>query len=251
MSTIIETERTENAIVPKEGGNISCTALIPNDVEHSQRALIAWCRDKIELVKSETAEFVASYQHAKSHKWATRTLKKHADLSSMRVVYYEKMLAALESGFVIVPNFPIALFAIRTERKSPVGNPQNSYQWSVPDYEQSGEFLPIGAGEYQNPLPEVFSEGPFLVEGKTEERFNSYPIAWRKLEFPVSMAKVEIMRSTEEAMKLKIFDQFGILPETSRAGKKKVDPLIVGQLNDPRGRVVTFMIAWHLDTSVL
>lgn len=251
MSTLIKTESDHAIVSRKENGNIACTALIPKDVEQSQSALIAWCRDKIELVKSETAELWASYHHAKSHKWSTRTLKKHADLSAMRVVYYEKFLAALEAGFVIVPNFPVALFAIRTEEEHPAPDSRNTYQWSVPDYEQSSEFLPIGAGEYRNPLPEVVVSKPFNPEGKTQSVVNSYPSEWKKLEFPITMAKVDIMRSTEQAMKLKIFDQFCILPESARKGKKKVDPLIVGQLNDPRGRVVTFMIAWHLDTSVL
>lgn len=84
----------------------------------------------------------------------------------------------------------------------------------------------------------------------------TYPAEWREVDFPITMAKPEIMQATTRAMALKIFDQFGILPaEANRTGPRpKGDPLVVAQIIDPRptsDRRVTFMIAWHLDTRVL
>ncbi len=71
---------------------------------------------------------------------------------------------------------------------------------------------------------------------------------WKELEFPLQMAKLNIMEATNRAMALKCFDDFGIMP-----GKKKEDPIIVARLRDPRStkyweKWITFMVAWHLNT---
>lgn len=65
------------------------------------------------------------------------------------------------------------------------------------------------------------------------------------------MSKPKIMEATTRAMALKIFDDFGILPE-----ERKQDPLIIARIRDPRStaynhRFVSFIIAWNLNTSTL
>lgn len=243
----------ESSIVKKEDGNVACTALMPSQMADSQTALIAWAKDKVETMKAESTELHEAWQHAKDRKWATGTLRKHFTLAIRRVTFYEKILAALEAGFVIVPNFPVAMFAIRTENESPVYFSHRTPVWAGdPLFEQEAEALPIGAGEYQNPLPVTWRSKPFDVEGSTTKHVDVETVGWKELNFPITMAKPEIMRATDRAMALKIFDQFGILPAEARSQKRaKGDPVIVGQLLDPRGRVVTFMIAWHLDTRTL
>lgn len=236
----------ESPIVHKENGNVTLTALMPSDMQLCQDSMIAWAREKVSMQKAEAEELRESYELAKKSKWKSGTLKKHWTLAFNRITFYEKMLAALEAGFVIVPNFPISLFAIRTDGDSPSTQVSVvSSRWSIPSHEQMADSLPVGVGDYQNPMPIIDTE-KFQDGEKT--KYQSYPIAWRNIEFPVTMAKPEIMRATDRAMALKIFDQFGILPAAARP---KGDPLIVAQLLDPRGRVVTFLVAWHLDTRVL
>jgi len=68
------------------------------------------------------------------------------------------------------------------------------------------------------------------------------------VDFPVSVVKPSILKATQQAMALKLFDQMGIVQ--NQVGN---DPIVVGQLLDPRGnrRCVTFFVAWWLDTASL
>lgn len=51
------------------------------------------------------------------------------------------------------------------------------------------------------------------------------------------------------AMALNVFDQLGVVRNSVRSG----DPIVVGQILDPRGggRMATFFVAWWLDTADL
>lgn len=238
-------------VVRREDGNVAVTALVPEQMSSCQSALIAWCSEKVVSMKAEAEELSQAFESAKAKKWSSATLRKHATLATERVEFYEKMLAALQHGFVIVPNFPISLFAIRTEADKPSGHARLYTYQSTPIFEQESQSLPVGEGEYKNPFPHVADWQTFkTADGKDAK--SCFPTVWNKFTFPITMAKPQIMEAADRTMALKIFDQLGILPaETHKARRAKGDPLIVGQLLDPRGRIVTFMIAWHLDTRVL
>jgi len=64
------------------------------------------------------------------------------------------------------------------------------------------------------------------------------------------MCKPQIMEATSRAMALKIFDRFGVFPPT-----QDDDPVILGQIVHKAGqyrtKIVSFLIAWHLNTNVL
>lgn len=268
QNTVVPIEEAPNAqplavipstspVVKKPDGNISVTALVPEQMSSCQSALVAWCQQKIADVRGEAVELRGAFEQAKAKKWKTSVLRRHALLAEKRVVFYEKMLAALEHGFIIVPNFPVGMFAVRKE-----GSPDRRYLgyvkvgYSRPKHEQIPDNLPEGEGEYQNPYPYVYDFGRTKDE-HGNEIVATAPNAWKELDFPVAMAKPEIMEAADRAMALKIFDQLGILPaEVIRTGRATRDPIIVGQLVDPRSttynkKVVTFMIAWHLDTRAL
>lgn len=244
----------ESPIVLKEGGNIACTALVPEQMTQCQDALTHWCELKIESMQAETKELMEAYTHAKERKWKTGTLKKHADLAASRVTFYEKMLGALRNGYVIVPNFPVSVFAIRTDEERPK---VMDYNWvrvgnTMPTQEQEAPQLEAGEGEYKNPFPHVFSGWSTHKDSNGVEYSRPAVGGWQEMNFPVTMAKPEIMRAADRTMALKLFDDLGILPaQTAATRRAKGDPIIVGRLHDPRGRIVTFMIAWHLDTRVL
>lgn len=247
----------ESPIVQKEGGNIACTALVPEEMTTCQSALIEWAKAKVASTRAEAAELKESYEHAKARKWKTGPLKRHSDLAADRVTFYEKMLSALEHGFVIVPNFPVSMFAVRKEGESPDGKTVlvkgNNY---IPRYQQEPDAAPEGDGEYRNPFPHVQSYISHR-DDHGNEITRAYPTAWDEMSFPVTMAKPEIMRAADRAMALKVFDQLGILPAETMAQKRaKGDPIIVGQIVGPKNaygvrKTVTFMIAWHLDTRAL
>lgn len=243
-------EETAVATIPQTVpvvADVQLTATQPDEIATAQQALIEWTNKKIDSLQAERIELEDAYNHAVSQKWASGTLKRHAALAAKRIEFYEKMKSALESGFVIIPNFPVTVFAVRTERQKPL-KLMTSHRYDT--HEQKAECLDEGAGEYKNPFPLCYErEFPNPTEEDPNRKGHSFwAEAWKDLEFPVTMSKVQIMEATTRAMALKIFDDFGIMPE-----RKKEDPIIVARLLDPRStkynrRFVTFMVAWHLNT---
>ncbi len=228
--------------------DVQLTATEPDEIASAQQALIMWTTQKILALRREQKDLQDAYEHAVSQKWASGTLKRHALLAAKRIEFYDKMKAALEHGYVIIPNFPVTVFAIRTNKDKPLKMLTDSWGDS---HEQKAEMLPAQEGEYKNPFPKVWQRE--LQKGTKENNWKSITEYyaddnWKDLEFPVSMSKVRIMEATTHAMALKLFDDFGIMPE-----RKKEDPIIVARLLDPRStrynrRFVTFMVAWHLNT---
>jgi hypothetical protein len=70
-----------------------------------------------------------------------------------------------------------------------------------------------------------------------------------EVDFPMRAMKPVILQAAARAMALKIFDQIGTVENSRAVG----DPILVGQLLDPRGnrRRTTFFIAWWVDTEML
>jgi len=230
---------TDNAIAPIQS-DIQLTAMLPHEMVVAQQELISWCEKKVAVETTDRDELKQSYEYAKSHKWRWQPLYNQYNKQVKIVSYYEKMLAALKEGFYIVPNFPIDMFAVRTKNKKVKHFVTTS--WSETHEQDSGE-LKIGEGEYKNPHPRVF---------RKEQNDKTYYFAkeWNEFEFPITMAKPNIMEATNYAMALKIFDKIGIMP-----AQKRTDPVIIGQImlktNNYHRKIVSFMIAWHLNTNVL
>lgn len=246
-----------NELVPA-APPLELTATTPVEMQQAQAGLIQWCEQKIASMKGEAAELQESYEVAAKNKWRTATLKRHAELAAKRVTYYEKIKAALEAGYCIVPNFPVTLFAIRTDKTKPatvlrVENYHNRHSSVGYVKTQEAKALEIGEGQYQSPLaPEVSDyKGEITSDsGYKLHQYHTYCEEWGEFEFPINMAKPSIMQATERAMRKLVFDELGILPSPSQ---KKEDPLIVGRIIVPSPlairyrKRITFIIAWHLN----
>lgn len=226
--------------------DISATATAPDEMAQAQSALIAWCRNKVSTLKEEHKELAAAHAQAVKNKWAAAPLGRQVERCKKRVEFYKRMEQALVHGYVIVPNFPVTAFAIRTGKDKPL---KMMGDWRS-SHEQLPEGLPAGEGEYKNPFPEIWQHtipDP-TKEDQTRKTTQYWAEAWKDLDFPLTMAKPRIMEATSQAMALKIFDDFGILP-----GRTQKDPIIVARLKDPRStkydkKWITFMVAWHLNT---
>lgn len=232
--------------------DIEVTATEPGEMLPAQNQLIDWCQRKCAALTQEKKELMDAYHHAVEHKWKSTPLKAAADRLQKRIVFYGKIGAALESGYCIVPNFPVSLFAIRTDRTKPL-KLMGTYRHE--NREQSSEGCDIGSGEYKNPLPVIYKRTSDEPDGKggTKKVTHYWAEDFEAVDFPIQMAKPRIMEATTRAMALNIFDEFGILPAA-----RKEDPLIVGRIKlagTPRFRRddnrVTFIIAWHLNTAML
>lgn len=233
------------ATVPPQ--NIQLTATEPDEIAQCQQHLIAWGKAKIAELTAEATELGEAYKRAVTVKWKSEPMKRLWDKALKRVSFYQKMVSALEHGFVIIPNFPVTVFAIRTDKLRAL-KLVTTRHWDT--HEQKSPGLPEGEGEYQNPFPVIWSRTlPAPTQQEPKKTITEYwGEEFKELEFPIQMAKPKIMEATSRAMALKIFDDFGIMPE-----RQKEDPIIVARLKDPRGskhspRFITFMVAWHLDT---
>lgn len=222
--------------------DLQLTAKTPAEMLSSQAHLVEWCDKKLAALEFDVQELKGATEHAKKNKWKWQVHERHWKLAEKRLSFYQKVKAALIAGYYIVPNFPVQMFAIKTKRNYPNRQTSNVY-WS--DKKQDPQELKIGDGIYQNPFP--------IVEriSKTDEHDTlSYATEWDEMEFPVSMAKPDIMEATTRAMALKIFDEIGVFPDYKR--ERGEDPVIIGRIirkTNYSKKVVSFMIAWHLNTN--
>lgn len=254
------TDQKETALVPVKKNsvvrtdtqeNMQVTALTPLGMQECQEQLITWFGKKAEKVAEEANELQQNYEIAKKNKWKASTLKRHAALAIKRVDYYKKIKSALEEGYNIVPNMPLDIFAVRTDRKNPLKK-ASFYRWD--GRQARGGFLPEGEGRYVNPDPtQSYYEVtvPNKKTGEDEEKEEWFADEFQDVEFPIHMAKPEIMEATSRAEAMNIFDEIGVLP-----ARRKVDPLIMGRIRDPRSSIyhdkhISFIIAWYLDTSTV
>lgn len=234
-------------------GDLMLTAVGPGDMSQCQSALILWTEKKVAALKADQYELLAEVEVAKRRKWKWTIYQAHADKLGKRIVFYEKMRAALVEGYCIVPNFPVSLFAIRTDRKNPLKMWTNK-SWNS-KFIQDAKALPAGEGEYKSPNPVVMEGRSYevtLKDGSKQTLQNAWADSWDGLEFPANMAKLEIMEAAERAMALKIFDEICMFPSDRQ---RHPDPVLFGTIIDKRNSYtvhrVSFMIGWHLNTKTL
>lgn len=163
--------------------------------------------------------------------------------------------AALESGYVIIPNFnEIDVFAIRTTRKRPKGNTsEGGENWVQKPNEQQSNTPELGEGRYVNAdtINEEWTTQKKLSDGRVVDKTMSTAIAFDAIDFPFKFIKPEIMERTAEAMEKLCFDDIGILPNRNI---RKGDPMVVGRIWTKRGydkKCVSFLITWFVDTSAI
>jgi hypothetical protein len=257
---------TDSAPAIKDSSDLSVIAQTPDEMKSANLALIAWCDQKIRELRAEHVELCTASDHAKKMKWQWRTLHAQALKCAKRMIYFGKMRQALKEGFFIVPNFPVNVFAIRTERGYPL------QMWSIDENysykpfrhkQQPSSMLPEGEGEYKNPFPLVRHRRELAKkpDGSPQINWVQWADEFKDIEFPLCMAKPQIMEATSRAMAMKLFDDFGLFEghTTMRVHvERRVtrDPIIVARLKDPRSttyewRGISFIVAWHLDTAVL
>lgn len=262
--------------VEKVGDNLDLVAATPTGLEQCQVSLIDWMKNKIEFVKTEIAtaqqeetELQNAYEYAKKQKWRNDVLHKQWQSSikrkehqMRRLDYYHKLLTALENGYFIVPPMGMEIFAIRTDKGKPLRKWRCLTSMNLGNFEQDAQVLPEGKGDYQNPQPEVEVDYAHeFTDPQTKVTKRAYYAeSWKEIDFPHNMVKPRIMEATTRAMAIKVFDELGVLPQDYR---RNPDPVIIGKIYEPlptqtensrnwrKGKAITFMIAWHLNTKDL
>jgi hypothetical protein len=219
----------------------------------AQAQLLEWAEAKIEVEKATLADAQAQLAMAKSMKHRTGAYTNQVTLAKDSVNFYEKLKLAIEAGYTIVPNFPVQTIAIRTGRSVPKSQELNA-QYHSGLNEIPFERLPAGDGHYVDPVPYAGRRTDINIkgDGSEEKKRVIYSKGFRDVAFPANLARVEVLQHLDRAMQTKIFDSIGILPAVP---KRKVDPMIIGQIHHKVSstvtRVTSFMIAWWVDTSGL
>lgn len=226
----------------------------------AQAQLVQWADGKLAEARALLEEAATNLAHAKEQDWKLSGWYRQRLTAQKKVEFYEKIHAALAAGYVIVPDFPIDIFAIRTERTYPVKHySTTNHTWSDNvDRTQHSELLPIGTGDYHDSQP-LEKRGPEKKTDTGETVYGQWADAFKDVDFPIKAVRPVILEETSKALALKIFDEIGCLPgrpgwRPNRVpGRKGVDPMVIGRItyryNQYHQKTVSFLIAWWLKSS--
>ncbi len=229
--------------------DLSLVALTPGDMTPTQHALSGWCTRKVAALEAEFKELEEHQLIAQSNGWKLSALNAALNRTTKRIDYYRKMQIAVDEGYVLVPNFPAEIMAVRVREDRGPGQ-------KVADYSYSGAFnataaqLPAGEGRYVDDDLPVRDESTETVDANGKDtkarRFvaDSYN---EEIDMPFKGVKPAVLDAVGRAMALKVFDRISLVRNQG------TDPIFVGELLDPRGndRRCTFFLAWWLNTADL
>lgn len=215
---------------------------------HAQ--MLAWVETARTQTFTELDEERTNLATATERKWATEPFKKRVARLTKRVEFFDKIEAALREGYVLVPNFPMTVFAIRTDARAPKGGIEEG-RWN--QFVQRAQILPEGHGRYVDPRPKVMTQESQVPDGNGGKKtaVSQWPAEeFDAVTFPLAMARPLLMTRAGETMARKIFDEVGIVTDS---GGPRPDPILVGRILNPnRGRPpVSFFLGWSFDPSRL
>jgi hypothetical protein len=220
-------------------------ALTPAEMPAAQHALTEWCAMKVQALRQELRDLEENQQIGVEAGMKTSRWNASIARTERRIVYYDKLKAAVEAGYLIVPNFPINIFAVRVKRAR---QPQKAHEHKWGGFRAEAQLLPAGEGRYVDEQVKFLDMSHKTMKDGKEVFVEQYLTDdYDAVDFPVTLVKPSVVARTQVAMTARIFDQIGLV---ASAG---TDPIVVGRLLDPRGggRCTTFFIAWWLDTRTL
>lgn len=233
-----------------EPENLSLVALTPAEMPVAQTALVEWCTRKIAHHEAEVADLRANHEIAKRNRWGSRgALERTIKREEERIAYYGRIKAALDAGYLIIPNFPIDAFAVRVKEGSKPRWMRSNWRSNDLVDAKPTRALPAGSGEYVDDQKVVEEHAHTYPDGKTKTWLTTNEFD-REIDFPLVGIKPVILEAAERALAARIFDRIGVVQQ-----RRKEDPILVGQIERKNGRygvkTVTFFIAWWLNTEDL
>ena len=215
-------------------------AYTPNELVIAQRTVRGWCAENIRRLYRQKQDAQKNVETAISGKFNSKPFKSLVKRCERRIVYYKKIGKAIKLGYMIVPNFDLDLFAVRTTQKKPR---KQTSTWDA-SFNQEGQQLAEGEGRYVDVNP-FWAESERPKGDKMETYY--FPTAFdEEISFPVAIIQPGIVKETTRAMGHKLFDQVGVA-----TGRRvfRADPIVCGRFLDPiqRDKAVTFFIAWWMD----
>lgn len=227
-------------------------ALTPAQVPAVQADLAEWCRNKCVELGKDLARARQSLSIVTAAGWQKTAFVREISKVRSRMIYFAKIREAVQHGYLVVPNFPVEVMAIRLDPERQRFQQSDYDNIDVTDQGAKGQMLAPHEGQYvANRRPA--RDSSYTVTNKDgSTRLESLYTAsgYEDPDFPIKLIRPEVLDATRQAMALKLFDRIGVV--TGR----DADPLVVGQIIDPRStkwnvRVVSFFVAWWLDPGTL
>lgn len=243
---------TTETIPPR--GDLIAFARNAAEMQQGQTQLIAWSANKLTEAQQHLEHMEANLKQAKEYGWALRGFQEATRVARKQFFFYEKLHAAFNEGYCVVPDFPIDVFAVRTAATCPASEMAEVQQpWHDGSRALEGEALPLAEGGYVSDQPMVKQDKIERMdsEGKTVVRYRRWSDEFREVDFPIKTAAITVLDATGRAMALKLFDEIGILPVRKQ---KNADPMVIGRIqykHNGSTKTVSFVIAWFLRESDL
>lgn len=228
-------------------------ALDRPQLEAAHGKMLEWAQGKLDEIDVDLDVERTALQLAVDSKFVTSPFERRIKRLERQRTFYEKIQAAVRLGYAIVPNFPMTIFAIRTDAGRPRGTETDS-QWER--FRQNARQLPEGEGFYVSPDVDRLQRSETEPDGKggTKLRYWYSPgEEFKDVAFPVALAKPVLMSRVAAAMAHKLFDQIGVAMDSAQPDARKGDPILLGRILNPRtGRPhFTVFLAWYFDPSSL
>lgn len=230
-------------------------AVSPEGVGREQAELRSWLAVKIHRLHQDQEEAEECAEIAGKAKQKAGPFRRLAKKLGKQAIYYEKIGAAIDADYLILPNFSLDLFAVRVQHERPVAGARYEGVGQIMDRDQGGGALPQGEGRYV--APEPFIEHVRDGETPTGHTYEIWAASeYDAVAFPVIAVKPAVMAATAKAQAHKLFDEIGLCMDS---GSGCGDPIVAGRIIDKtrvgRGNVsfrsVTFFVAWWLDPESL
>lgn len=235
---------------PAPTRNVRLIATDPADLARAHGEMVAWCDNEISIAQDDNLIESQNLEVAKQKHWSKAPFQRRIRLNTARIDFLGKIKEALLAGYVIIPNFSMNVFAIRTDDLPAQGQDTWSYHRKGVTFTQPSRSLPEGEGEYVNPA--VASSHSVVRDGdKTTHVYESVE-NFSDIQYPIVIAKPELMTRAAAAMELKVFDEVGVSVDTVRGGRRG-DPVLTGRILNPNPNRpdVSFFLGWYFDPSAL
>lgn len=256
-----------NPMIEATGNDLVVVATNPQELVDGQNAIIASVATKIEKAKADLAEANEILAAAKMAAIDDTAAKRLVKKEEQHLLYLEKVHAALSAGYVMMPNIPGSIIGIRVQRQRPHRKSECvEYEYETRVKSEIPDALEVGEGRYVKPVPSTTlsvnrdDKGKFVDADLRVHGFDE------QMALPMDFMKPTVIARTGEAFKMKIFDEILIVHDGvigDDAGRQirvqKGDPLVIGRIVLPgpgrersqRRKVISFLIAWFVDTSAI
>lgn len=224
-------------------------ALTPAEVPIAQTELISWCQHKIIELGKQLSNARQNLSIARDAGWRRSSWVSIVTKTRARMIYFAKIKQAVAAGYLVVPNFPVEVMAVRVDRAKPMPVTHGYANINLTDTGR-GELLLPGEGRYVSDKVAVRDRSYQAPDRDNPQKTHRVPLyeaaEYEDPDFPVKLIKPMVLDATQRAMALRLFDRIGVV-----TGRKQ-DPVVVGQILDPRStkynvRLVSFFIAWWLN----